>query len=145
MVRSKAGRREGRQDVAAFHYCCIIALLEGSEFYQLPHRAITPHLSPLKAVRPKQPNGVSRVPSSGGRACNITFLWLGSFHSNHSPSATSAPSLRPARSEQFPDKFRSVRFVKIIQMVFSPFRFLPTQSSNNSSLSLYHTHNWGGQ
>jgi hypothetical protein len=34
--------REGRQDAAALHYCCAITLLEVSEFYQLPHGALTP-------------------------------------------------------------------------------------------------------
>jgi hypothetical protein len=39
----EARGREGRQDVAALHYCCAIAFLEVSDFYQLPHGAITPH------------------------------------------------------------------------------------------------------
>jgi hypothetical protein len=35
--------REGRQDAAALRYCCAVAFLEVSEFYQLPHGVITPH------------------------------------------------------------------------------------------------------
>jgi hypothetical protein len=31
-----------RQDTAALRYCCAFAFLEVSEFYQLPHGAITP-------------------------------------------------------------------------------------------------------
>jgi hypothetical protein len=40
VVRSEG--RDGRQDAAAHRYCCAIALLEVSEFYQLAHWAITP-------------------------------------------------------------------------------------------------------
>jgi hypothetical protein len=34
--------REGRQDAAVLCYCCAIAFLEVSEFYQLPHGVIRP-------------------------------------------------------------------------------------------------------
>jgi hypothetical protein len=79
--------------------------------------------SSLKMFRPKQPNGVSRFLSSVGCACNVTLLWLVSsfflwfsfFCSDHSPTATSAPSLRPAHLEQFPDNLQSVRFIIFIQ------------------------------
>jgi hypothetical protein len=37
-----AARSEGKQDAAALRYCCKNALLEVSEFQQLPHGAITP-------------------------------------------------------------------------------------------------------
>jgi hypothetical protein len=67
----------------------------------------TPHFSLHKAVLSKQPNGVSPILPSEGCACNITFLWFGSgfFRGDHSPTATSAPSLRLAHPERFPDKF----------------------------------------
>jgi hypothetical protein len=38
----EARGREGTQDAAALCYCCAIAFLEVSDFYQLPHGAITP-------------------------------------------------------------------------------------------------------
>jgi hypothetical protein len=41
-VATRGVKREGGgQDAAALHYCCAIAFLEVSEFYQLPHGAIT--------------------------------------------------------------------------------------------------------
>jgi hypothetical protein len=40
-------------------YCCAIAFLEVSDFYQLPRGTITQHCYLLKAVRPEQPNSIS--------------------------------------------------------------------------------------
>jgi hypothetical protein len=42
MVQREERRREGRQGAAVLRYCCAIEFLEVSEFYQLPHGAITP-------------------------------------------------------------------------------------------------------
>jgi hypothetical protein len=39
---SEVRGREGRQDMAALHYCCAITFLEVSEFYEFLHGAITP-------------------------------------------------------------------------------------------------------
>jgi hypothetical protein len=46
------GTREGMgsQDAAALRYCCAIAFLEVSEFYQLPHGAITPQYQSMHTV-----------------------------------------------------------------------------------------------
>jgi hypothetical protein len=35
-------RKGGEADAPALRYCCAIAFLEVSEFYQLPHGAIAP-------------------------------------------------------------------------------------------------------
>jgi hypothetical protein len=65
---------EGRQDAAALRCCCAIAFLVVSDFYQLPHGAITPHCSLLKAVRPEQLNSISPLFL---RAVLATFLSCG--------------------------------------------------------------------
>jgi hypothetical protein len=49
--RREAREREGRQDAAAIRYCCAIAFFEVSEFYHLPHGAITPHYFTVSDLR----------------------------------------------------------------------------------------------
>jgi hypothetical protein len=100
-VRSEARGREGRQEAAVLHYCCAIAFLEVSEFRQLSHGAITPHCSHL----------VSPLLFSVGCACNVTFLWLGSFRGDHSPTTTSAPSSRALVPSGSLIRFSQSRFI----------------------------------
>jgi hypothetical protein len=84
----------------------------------------TRHIAPsLRRFHPELPNSVSPFLSSVGCACNVTLLWSVSsfflrfsfFRGDHSPTVTSAPSLRPARLERFPDNLQSVRFFIFIQ------------------------------
>jgi hypothetical protein len=82
------------------------------------------HTAPsLRLFCPEQPNGVSPFLPSLGCDCNVIllwslssfFLWFSFFRGCHSPTATSALSLRPARLERFPDNLQSVRFTIFIQ------------------------------
>jgi hypothetical protein len=69
------------------------------------HMGETRHTAPsLRLFRPEQPNGVSPFLSSVGCACNVTFLWLGSFCSDHSPTVTSTPFLDQLVLSGFADK-----------------------------------------
>jgi hypothetical protein len=78
----------------------------------------TRHTAPsLGLFRPEQPNGVSPFLSSLVCAHNVTFLWLGSFRSDHSSPATSAPSLRLARPERLPISLESVRSLQSSKVV----------------------------
>jgi hypothetical protein len=70
------------------------------------------------------------------RALLATSLSCGSvpdffFRGDYSPTATSAPSLRPARPERFPDTFLLVQVIAIIQIIF----FLSLSHTHTLSLS----------
>jgi hypothetical protein len=70
-------------------YCCTVVFLEVSECYHLPHWAVTSHCSLLKAVCPKRPNIISPFFSRAVLATSV----IGVSRGDHSPTATSAPSL----------------------------------------------------
>jgi hypothetical protein len=78
----------------------------------------TRHSAPsLRLFRPEQSNGVSPFRSSFGYACNATFLWLGSFCGDHSPTATSAPFLDQLVQSGSLISCPSVWFIAIIQIL----------------------------
>jgi hypothetical protein len=78
-----------------------------------------------------------------GCACNITFMWVGSFRSDPSPTATSAPSLDQLILNGSLISYQQVRINTVVQILhlyyltqhnhakFSPFShlFCSTQSS----------------
>jgi hypothetical protein len=126
--------REGRQDAAALRYCCAVAFLEFSEFYHLPHGAITPHCSLLKAVRPEQPNGVSRFLSS---VAVLATSVIGVSRGDHSPSAISAPSLDQLVASGSLISYQQVRVITVIQIfLLSSQSLFQHNHPNFSSLSL---------
>jgi hypothetical protein len=89
----------------------------------------TRHTSPsLRLFHPEQPNGVSSFLSSVGWACNVSFLWLGSFRGDRSPTTTSAPFLDQLVSSGFLISFQPVPIITIIQILLLYSLSLSTQS-----------------
>jgi hypothetical protein len=79
--------------------------------------------------------------------CHPSFLWFSFIRGDHSPTATSAPSLRPACPERFPNKF-SVSLGYYNHPKFTSFSLFSNTIIPSFliflSFSLTHTHNSGG-
>jgi hypothetical protein len=80
VTQQHAKVREGRQGAAALRYCCAIAFLEVSEFQQLPHGAITPHLYTGWFKRSYPHLRSSFVMTFSAKKCHINLAPIHSFY-----------------------------------------------------------------
>jgi hypothetical protein len=123
------------QDAAALCYCCAIMFFEVSEFQQLPHGGLR-HTAP--SLRLFVPNSltVSRH-SFLLRALLATFVAGVLFRGDHSPTATSAPSLDQLVPSDPLISYQQARVIIVIQnFLLSSQSLFQHNHPNFSSLSL---------